>query len=130
MTRLIVAALFAATLAGCGAAPAIAPAVQAPVAMEAQAAVKTSIKKAAVEAVTAELTKLKIKPTSVKATTVELESTVLGSFAKRYVATVQVKATNPFGAEERTYEVTGMYLSDNKEKPVTVDDVTLTRQTR
>jgi hypothetical protein len=129
MIRLIAVAVLAASLAGCGAAPTLAPAAEAPVTLEAQAAAKTAIKKAAVEAVEAEMAKLKIKPTSVKATKVELEGTAKDD-ARNFVATVDVKSTTPFGIEERTYEVSGTSQPDNKKKPVVVKEVDLTRQTR
>jgi hypothetical protein len=129
MQKLIAAALFAVALTGCGAPQTTISAPVAASALEAQAAGKTAIKKAATEAVTAEVKEKDINVTEIKVKTVKLEDTVLG-YAQKFIATVETTGRNPFGVEERTYEVTGIYNPTNKKAPATVSEVKLTRQSR
>jgi hypothetical protein len=129
MQKFIAAALFAVALTGCGTAQTLTATSAAPAAIEAQAAGKAAIKKAATEAVTGEVKKLHLAVREITVSKVKLEDTALG-FAQKFIATVQVNAQNPIDVEERTYEVSGLYNPTNKKSPATVTEVKLTRQTR
>lgn len=135
MQKFIAAALFltvaasAVALTGCGTARTLTAATTAPAAIEAQAAGKAAIKKAAVEAVKAEVARVHLAVRTATVKDIKLEDTALG-YAQKFTATVETTEQNPLDIEERTYEVTGLYNPTNKQAPATVVDVKLTRQSR